>query len=113
MLFRSLQDALHDVESLLGRTRSADRYAPRTIDLDLVVYDELVCDDADLTLPGSDLDRWFVAAGLAELAPGLTVPGRQESAVELAARLAPPDAADHALPEVTAHLRQRITAPGP
>jgi 2-amino-4-hydroxy-6-hydroxymethyldihydropteridine diphosphokinase len=67
---------LRKIEDGLGRTRGPDRYAARTIDLDLLVYDNLVLKAADLTLPDPDiLSRPFLAAGLLELEPELKLPG--------------------------------------
>ena len=67
---------LRRIESELGRTRGIDRFAARTIDLDLVLYDDLVIATEDLTLPDPDiLVRPFLAIPLQELAPGLVLPG--------------------------------------
>ncbi len=67
---------LQRIEEGLGRRRSGDRYAPRTIDLDLILYDELVLTSEHLTLPDPDIGRLpFLAIPLHELAPGLVVPG--------------------------------------
>ena len=67
---------LRRIESELGRTRGIDRFAARTIDLDLVLYDDLVMATEDLTLPDPDiLVRPFLAIPLQELAPGLVLPG--------------------------------------
>lgn len=74
---RELLEALLDVERALGRTREGPRYGPRTIDLDLLVYGELVLDEPGLTLPHPRLhERRFALEPLAELAPDLVVPGR-------------------------------------
>ncbi len=78
---------LRPIEHGLGRQRSADRYAPRTIDLDLIVYGELSMDTEDLTLPDPDiLMRPFLAIPLFELAPDLVLAGQRIG--EIAARLA-------------------------
>jgi 2-amino-4-hydroxy-6-hydroxymethyldihydropteridine diphosphokinase len=67
---------LRRIESELGRTRGSDKFAARTIDLDLILYDELVMTAEDLTLPDPDiLARPFLAVPLHELAPGLVLPG--------------------------------------
>jgi 2-amino-4-hydroxy-6-hydroxymethyldihydropteridine diphosphokinase len=67
---------LRRIESELGRTRGSDKFAARTIDLDLILYDELVMITEDLTLPDPDiLRRPFLAVPLHELAPGLVLPG--------------------------------------
>ncbi|MCX5795294.1 MAG: 2-amino-4-hydroxy-6-hydroxymethyldihydropteridine diphosphokinase [Elusimicrobia bacterium] len=70
---RSLKfEVLRGIEAALGRRRGPDQYAPRTIDLDLLLYGDLVSDEPDLVLPDPDLrTRPFLAAALLELAPGL------------------------------------------
>jgi len=74
---RALLDALLEVERSLGRTREGPRFGPRTIDLDLLLYGEESFDEPGLTLPHPRLhDRAFVLEPLAELDPGLVVPGR-------------------------------------
>ena len=53
------------------------RDAPRTLDLDLLLYGEEVLEEDGLTLPHPRLhERAFVLAPLAEIAPGAMVPGR-------------------------------------
>lgn len=67
---------LRKIESDLGRQRSIDKYAPRTIDLDLIIYDDLVLEKEVLTLPDPEiLERPFLAVPLAELAPVFILPG--------------------------------------
>ena len=69
-------DVLRRIETDLGRSRSADKYASRTIDLDLLLYGDLVVSSNELTLPDPDiLRRAFVALPLHELAPALVLPG--------------------------------------
>jgi 2-amino-4-hydroxy-6-hydroxymethyldihydropteridine diphosphokinase len=64
---RELLARLHDIEHQLGRTRH-ERWASRTIDLDLVRYDEVSSDTADLRLPHPGLaSRDFWQRELAEL----------------------------------------------
>lgn len=58
---------LQPIEDGLGRVRTADQYSPRTIDLDLILYDDLVMKDEDLTLPHPDIVRPFVYFPLLEL----------------------------------------------
>jgi len=65
---------LRPIERALGRVRTADRCAPRTIDLDLVLYGDEVIDEPDLKIPAPDIDRPFVAVPLLELAPDLVLP---------------------------------------
>jgi 2-amino-4-hydroxy-6-hydroxymethyldihydropteridine diphosphokinase len=69
--------ALLDVERLLGRVRAGERWGPRTIDLDLLLYGERVVDEPGLTVPHPRLhERRFALEPLAELAPDAVVPGR-------------------------------------
>ena len=74
---RALLEALLAVERELGRTRDGPRFGPRSIDLDLLLYDDVVLDEPGLTLPHPRLhERRFALEPLSELAPGLEVPGR-------------------------------------
>jgi 2-amino-4-hydroxy-6-hydroxymethyldihydropteridine diphosphokinase len=73
---RELLDTLLRVERELGRTRDGERWGPRTIDLDLLVYGSETVDEPGLTLPHPLLhERRFVLEPLAELAPDLEIPG--------------------------------------
>jgi 2-amino-4-hydroxy-6-hydroxymethyldihydropteridine diphosphokinase len=65
---RQIQDALHCIEEASGRVRTAGLSA-RTLDLDLLLYDDLVVDEAGLTLPRADISCYaFVLGPLAEIA---------------------------------------------
>lgn len=64
------------VEQRLGRVR-AERWGPRTIDLDLLLYGNEVVDEPGLTVPHPRLhERRFALEPLADLAPGLEIPGK-------------------------------------
>ncbi len=81
-------NVLRTIETALGRTRTSDKYAPRTIDLDLILYDEVVMTSDELVLPDPDiLQRPFLAASVQELAPGLVLPGSGLSISAAAARM--------------------------
>lgn len=70
----ALLQALQDVESRHGRIRQ-ERWGPRTLDLDLLLYDRDVIVTVDLTLPHPELCRRnFVLLPLLQLAPELTLP---------------------------------------
>lgn len=67
---------LHDVERRMGRERPPQRWAPRLIDLDLLLYGQARMRTSRITLPHPELHkRNFVAVPLAEIAPDLEVPG--------------------------------------
>lgn len=73
---RALLDRLLAVELELGRRRDGPRWGPRTIDLDLLLYDDLVIDEPGLTVPHPRLaERLFVLEPLAELAASRKIPG--------------------------------------
>lgn len=72
----ALLDALLEIEQRFGRIR-AERNGPRTLDLDLLLYNDQFVDLPRLTLPHPRLHlRAFVLQPLAEIAPNLTIPGR-------------------------------------
>jgi 2-amino-4-hydroxy-6-hydroxymethyldihydropteridine diphosphokinase len=72
---RALLELLLEVERTLGRVRS-ERWGPRTVDLDLLVYGDETVDEPELTVPHPRLhERRFALEPLAELAPELVVPG--------------------------------------
>jgi 2-amino-4-hydroxy-6-hydroxymethyldihydropteridine diphosphokinase len=64
-------------ERALGRDRAREQHwGPRTIDLDLLAYDDLALNDATLTLPHPHLfERAFVLVPLAEIAPDRVIAG--------------------------------------
>lgn len=65
---RRLLDGLKGIESELGRVASV-RYGPRLIDLDILLYEQIVLDEAELTIPHPRLpERRFALAPLADIA---------------------------------------------
>jgi len=72
---RALLDVLLETERALGRVR-AERWGPRTIDLDLLVYGDQIVDEPGLRVPHPRLaERRFVLEPLADLDPALEIPG--------------------------------------
>ena len=73
---RDLLDALLTIERDLGRDRAREeRWGPRTLDLDLLLYGDEVIDEPGLRVPHPRLaERRFVLEPLHELAPGLVLP---------------------------------------
>jgi 2-amino-4-hydroxy-6-hydroxymethyldihydropteridine diphosphokinase len=69
-------DRLLAVEQSLGRVRD-ERWGPRTIDLDLLLYDDVYVDQPGLTVPHPRLhERRFALEPLADLAPDVEIPGK-------------------------------------
>ena len=66
---REVADMLDAIEQRFGRDRAAPRFSPRALDLDLLLYNDLVTHDRDLALPRDDIGRYaFVLRPLAEIA---------------------------------------------
>ena len=80
-----LREALHRIETALGRVRTEDKYASRTIDLDVLVREGSMDWDPQIA------ERGFVAIPLAELAPDLILPGTQTATRDIASGFAGED----------------------
>jgi len=100
-------DVLRRIEAELGRVRTTDKYAPRVMDLDLLIYDDMVVAGEELTLPDPEIaGRSFLAVPLGELAPELKLPGDGRTLRELAQGF--PANAMTPLPEYTRELKERV-----
>lgn len=83
-----LLECLLEIERRLGRERTGARNAPRTIDLDLLLYGELVLEDSGLVLPHPRMhERDFVLGPLARIAPNACHPALKRTAREMLALL--------------------------
>ena len=97
----ALNDWLHALEDRHGRRRDVPRFSSRTLDIDIVFYDDLVLKGpGNLELPRPELRHAFVLKPLADIAPGYRVPGDGRTLAELWA--AHPEAAS---PPATDSLR--------
>jgi 2-amino-4-hydroxy-6-hydroxymethyldihydropteridine diphosphokinase len=69
---------LHKIETKFGRDRAKEqRWGPRTLDLDLIAYDDVSIEKPELTLPHPRLfERAFVLVPLAEMSPDRVIGGR-------------------------------------
>lgn len=80
----ALNDWLHALEDRHGRRRDVPRYADRTLDVDIVLYDDLVIQGpGHLDIPRKELKYAFVLKPLADIAPGLRHPVDGRSMAEL------------------------------
>ena len=72
-----LLPALQRIEDLQGRMRIGDRWGPRTLDLDILLYSQDIIHTSTLTVPHYGIgERAFVLYPLAEICPSLKIPGR-------------------------------------
>jgi len=74
------EQVLHPIEAKLGRHRTDDKFAPRTIDIDIVLFDDQSCNDRFWDLA-------YVVVPLAEIYPSFHNPLMEEPLIETAARL--------------------------
>jgi 2-amino-4-hydroxy-6-hydroxymethyldihydropteridine diphosphokinase len=72
----AILDRAHGIEEAFGRVRK-ERWGPRTLDVDVIVYGGDISDDPDLTLPHPRAhERAFVLAPWHDIEPGAVIPGR-------------------------------------
>ena len=101
---------LHDIERACGRERDAPRWAPRAMDLDVLLYGDLICEEPGLRLPRPDLlKRAYMLGPLAELAPEVIHPTTHLTIGELWRRF---DQTAHPLHRVATRESAAGTAPG-
>ncbi len=87
-----LKRALREIEAQLGRVRTADRYAPRTIDLDLGLYNQERREEDGLRLPDPlILRRPFMAQALAEVDPDYVHPIDGRTLAQIASSFGDPE----------------------
>jgi len=98
---RAVLERLHAIEVRCGRPREAPRWAPRSMDLDVLLYGDLVCEEPGLKLPRPDLlKRAYMLGPLAELAPEVMHPTARLSVGKLWRRF-----------DRDAHPLERLTRP--
>ncbi len=80
----SLLEQIMNIESSLGRVRSTERYSSRIIDIDILLYEDIIIDDQNLKIPHPLLyKRRFVLVPLCEIAPGPIHPVLNKTMLEL------------------------------
>lgn len=74
-----------NLEKMEGRVRTKDRFASRTLDVDLILWKDLVVKGKGFSLPHPDIEeKAFVLYPLLEIAPQMSLPGSERSLIELA-----------------------------
>jgi 2-amino-4-hydroxy-6-hydroxymethyldihydropteridine diphosphokinase len=85
-------EVLRVIEAQLGRRRTEEKYASRTIDIDLLVYDDLHLSEKDLVVPDPEIEeRAFLAIPLCEIEPELVLPGSNRAIKEMAKAFRKPE----------------------
>ncbi len=81
---KAVAKILRQIELDHGRTRDSRKYAARTLDLDLILYGDLIISDGRLQIPRDEIERYaFVLEPLAEIAPDLRHPISKKSYAQL------------------------------
>jgi len=80
-------ERLHEAEAACGRERHAPKWAPRSMDLDILLYGDRVCEEPGLVLPRPDLvRRAYMLGPAADIAPGMIHPTLHATLAELWSR---------------------------
>ncbi len=111
---KSLLEVCREIERALGRDPE-NRSGPRTLDLDILLYDDLVLNEPALTVPHPRLhQRRFVLVPLVELAPDIRHPILQQTFRELLDTLPDPSIVRRLEPQPNTRYATRPTcSPGP
>lgn len=73
---RILLQNLQNIEARQGRVRGAERWGPRTLDLDILLYNHNIINESDLRVPHPGIpERAFVLYPLQEIAQDIEIPG--------------------------------------
>jgi 2-amino-4-hydroxy-6-hydroxymethyldihydropteridine diphosphokinase len=84
LTLREVLERLHEAEAACGRERDAPKWAPRAMDLDILLFGNLVCAESGVTLPRPDLlRRPYMLGPAAEIAPDLVHPTAHRTLADL------------------------------
>jgi 2-amino-4-hydroxy-6-hydroxymethyldihydropteridine diphosphokinase len=104
------QEAIASIETALGRVRSANKNAPRTIDIDIMLFNHDVLQVGRRRIPSSEvLERPFVAIPLAEVAPDYIHPEIGQPLRQIAGRFDTAAAGMRRRDDVTLIIKRSLT----
>ena len=83
-----LLEFIHSIEHTAGRLRDSVRFGPRVLDLDIILFDDLVLDDSNITIPHPRMHkRRFVLKPICDIDPDINHPVLQQTMLTLLANL--------------------------
>jgi 2-amino-4-hydroxy-6-hydroxymethyldihydropteridine diphosphokinase len=104
------QEAIASIETALGRVRSANKNAPRTIDIDIMLFNHDVLQVGQRRIPSPEvLERPFVAIPLAEVAPDYIHPETGQPLRQIGERFDPAAAGMRRRDDVTLMIKRSLT----
>lgn len=78
----AISEVMDEIEDAHGRQRNADRFMARTLDIDMLLYDDMI--DEAMNIPRNEIDTYaFVLLPLSELAPDMVHPVNGETFIEM------------------------------
>lgn len=102
---------LRQIEMAHGRTLDSKKFSARTLDLDLILYGNLILKDGNLQIPRDEIDRYaFVLEPLAEIAPTLEHPVHHLNYAELWRKMDKGNATQRRIPCIITNRKTRQTA---
>ena len=104
------QEAIASIETALGRVRTANKNAPRTIDIDIMLFNHDILQVGQRRIPSPEvLERPFVAIPLDEIAPDYVHPEIGQPLHQIAGRFDPAAAGMRRRDDVTLVIRRNLT----
>jgi len=77
---RAVENCLKDIEQKNGRLRNQEKYSARNLDIDLLMYDQVIIHSDEISIPRDEIKKYaFVLSPLADLAPALHHPETNKS----------------------------------
>ena len=79
-----VEQKLKEIEHKNGRRRDQEKFSARTLDIDLLLYDQEIIEDNSISVPRDEIEKYaFVLSPLADLAPDLVHPGTKQTISEM------------------------------